>query len=135
MEKMIQLKKEIMEFMKEIDIVDNHDHLKEAFFEECPLEIDLPFFLARGYLRSDLVSSGLPEDFYESSAEHPNFPEIFSYLFEGRDQSEKAWSKIKPYLQRIRNTVYYQYLLIALRDLYGYERKSSEMTGGNYRIG
>jgi len=123
LEKMIQLKKEIMEFMKEIDIVDNHDHLKEAFFEECPLEIDLPFFLARGYLRSDLVSSGLPEDFYESSAEHPNFPEIFSYLFEGRDQSENAWSKIKPYLQRIRNTVYYQYLLIALRDLYGYERE------------
>ena len=123
MEKMIQLKKDILEFMEGIDIVDNHEHLRETLYKESPLEIDLPFFLARGYLRSDLVASGLPEDFYELSAEHPNFPKKFSYLFEGKDQSEKTWSQIKPYLQRVKNTAYYQYLLIALRDLYGYERE------------
>jgi len=93
------------------------------------LEIDLPFFLARGYLRSDLVSSGLPERFYELSTEHPNFPKVFSYLFEGKDESEKVWSQIKPYLKRIKNTVYYQYLLIALRDIYGYDR---EEIGNNW---
>ena len=123
MEKILQLKRNILEFMKEIEIVDNHDHLREVFFKESPLEIDLPFFLSRGYMRSDLVSSGLPEAFYEPSVKYPNFPKNFCYLLEGKDQSEKLWSTLRPYLQRIRNTVYYQYLLIALRDLYGYERE------------
>ena len=123
MERLAQLKKDILEFMEGIKIVDNHDHLREVLFRKCPLEIDLPFFLARGYLRSDLVSSGLPEDFYKLSAKYPNFPENFSYLLEGGDQSEKTWSQIKPYLKRITNTVYYQYLLIALRDIYGYEHE------------
>jgi len=120
---LMQLKRDILEFMEGIEIVDNHDHLREVLFKKSPLEIDLPFFLTRGYLRSDLVSSGLPESFYELSAEHPNFPKNFSYLLEGEDQSEKMWSQIKPYLSRIRNTVYYQYLLIALRDIYGYEHE------------
>jgi len=123
LEKILQLKRNILEFMKEIEIVDNHDHLREVFFKESPLEIDLPFFLSRGYMRSDLVSSGLPEAFYELSVKYPNFPKNFCYLLEGKDQSEKLWSTLRPYLQRIRNTVYYQYLLIALRDLYGYERE------------
>jgi len=123
LERFAQLKRDILEFMEGIEIVDNHDHLREALFRKCPLEIDLPFFLARGYLRSDLVSAGLPEEFYEPSAKYPNFPENFSYLLEGGDQSEKIWSQIEPYLKRITNTTYYQYLLIALRDIYGFEHE------------
>ena len=123
LEKMLALKKEILEYIDGIKIVDHHEHLREVLFKESPHEIDLPFFLARGYLRSDLVSAGLPADFYELSPEHPNFPKIFTYLFEGKDMSEEAWSKISPILSRVKNTIYYQYLLIALRDLYGYERE------------
>lgn len=130
MEKMIQLKKDILEFMEGIDIVDNHEHLREVIFKRSPLEVDLPLFLARGYLRSDLVSAGMPEGFFEPSAKRPNYAGVFDYLFEGRDESEKTWSEIKPYLKRIRNTIYYQYLLIALREIYGYE---NEEIGDDWR--
>jgi len=110
---MIQLKKDILEYMECIKIVDHHEHMWEVLFKDCPREIDLPFFFTRGYLESDLVSAGLPS----------NFSKVFSYLLEGKDRSEEAWSQLSPYLKRVKNTVYYQYLLIALRDLYGYEHE------------
>lgn len=103
--------------------MDHHEHL-QILSKKRAVEVDLPFFLARGYIRSDLVSSGLPESFYEPLAEcpsMPNMPKGFSYLLEGQDESDKMGSLLKPYLDRVRNTTYYQYLLVALRDLYGFE--------------
>lgn len=121
MGRLSSLKAEILEAMDGFRVVDHHDHLRDVLFKRCLMEIDLPFFFARGYVRSDLVSSGLPDSFYEPSEDYPNMPKVFSYLMEGRDESEKTWSRLKPYLERVRNTIYYRYLLIALRDLYGFE--------------
>jgi predicted TIM-barrel fold metal-dependent hydrolase len=118
LQKFHALKAEILKEIEDIPVVDNHEHLF-TLFKENPFEIDLPFFLARGYIHSDLVSSGLPESFYEPSNKY--VPEVFSYLIRGGDEKEKSWSQLKPYLERVKNTVYYQYLLIALRDLYGFE--------------
>ena len=114
-------KSDIIEAMDGFRIVNHHEHLKDVLFKEQVLEIDLPFFFARGYVRSDLVSSGLPDSFLELSTVYENFPASFSYLMEGRDEREKTWLELEPYLNRVRNTTYYQYLLTALRDLYGYE--------------
>lgn len=130
MEKLNRLKLDILEVMEGLQIVDHHDHLSDALFKENLMEIDLPFFFARGYVRSDLVSSGLSESFYELSTVYPNIPQIFSYLMEGRDESEKTWTQLQPYLEKVRNTIYYQYLLIALRDLYGFE---SEEFGDDWK--
>ena len=130
MEKLNRLKLDILEAMEGLQVVDHHDHLSDVLFKENLMEIDLPFFFARGYVRSDLVSSGLSESFFEPSTVYPNIPQIFSYLMEGRDESEKTWSQLKPYLEKVRNTIYYQYLLVALRDLYGFE---SEEFGDDWK--
>lgn len=121
MERLNRLKEEILEAIKEFRVVDHHDHLRDLLFKERVMEVDLPFFLARGYVRSDLVSAGLPESFYDLSPVYPNLAKSFAYLMEGRDESEKTWSRLKPYLSRVRNTIYFQYPRIALRDLYGFE--------------
>jgi len=123
LEKMNDLKGEFLEAMDGFRIVDHHDHLGELLFKQRVLEVDLPFFIARGYVHSDLVSAGLPDSFYKGSQAHPNVPETFAYLMEGRDESEKAWNRLAPYVQRVRNTIYFQYLRIALEDLYGFERE------------
>jgi len=115
------LRDDLLEAMKGLRIVDHHDHMRDVLYRNRVLEIDLPFFFARGYVRSDLVSAGLPDSFYELSKVYENLPAGFSYLMENRDQSEETWSKIAPYLGKVKNTMYYQYLLVALRDLYGYE--------------
>ena len=106
MGRLSSLKAEILEAMDGFRVVDHHDHLREVLFKRCLMEIDLPFFFARGYVRSDLVSSGLPDSFYEPSEDYPNMPKVFSYLMEGRDESEKTWSRLKPYLERVRNTIF-----------------------------
>jgi len=121
LEQLNRLKEEILEAIKEFRVVDHHDHLRDLLFKERVMEVDLPFFLARGYVRSDLISAGLPESFYELSPVYPNLAKSFAYLMEGRDESEKTWVQLKPYLSRVRNTIYFQYLRIALRDLYGFE--------------
>jgi len=119
MEHLVRLKTQILEAMEGLRIVDHHDHLLDVLIEDSTLEIDLPFFFANGYVSSDIVSAGLEAPLYD-----------FSYLKEGRDESERAWSKLKPYLERVRNTTHYQYVLIALRDLYGFE---GEEFGENWK--
>lgn len=117
------MKSDFLEAMKEFKIVDQHEHLRNVLFENRLLEIDLPFFIARGYVRGDLVSAGLPDSFYELSTVYQNIPNVFSYLLEGGDSSEKLWNKLSPHLSKVKNTIYYQYLLKALKDLYGFERE------------
>jgi len=129
--KLNRLKDDLSEAMKGFKTVDHHDHLGSVLFKKPLGEIDLPFFFARGYVRSDLVSSGLPQSFYKPSNGKGIWEfENFSYLLEGKDESERVWSQLKPYLEKVRNTTYYQYLLIALRDLYGFD---SEEFGDDWK--
>lgn len=117
-----RLKADLVEAMKGYDVVDHHDHLGSVFFKERIGEVDLPFFLARGYLHSDLVTAGLPPSFYKVAGGTGIWNlGNFSYLTDGRDESDKVWSQLKPFLGKVRNTAYYQYLLIALKDIYGFE--------------
>ena len=117
-----RLKADLVEGIAEFNVVDNHDHLGSVFFKKRIGEIDLPFFLVRGYLHSDLVTAGLPPSFYKIAQGTGIWNlENFSYLTDGRDESERVWSQLKPFLEKVKNTAYYQYLLIALRDLYGFQ--------------
>lgn len=101
--------------MEDMRVVDNHDHLTNPFIPEVELEMDLPYFLTHTYLRGDLVSAGLQEGFWD--------PKKFEYLKKppSEDQAPQRWGKLKPALENVRNAVYYRYLLIALRDLYGFD--------------
>ena len=131
MQKMKEIKHEIRQLMKEIKIVDNHDHLTSPFLSEINFEMDLHYFLTQTYLHGDLVSSGMPETLLA--------PEKYKYLEKpcGEDESEDRWKELRPYLDKVRNTIYYRYLLIALRDLFGFngeEIDDSNWKEVSYRI-
>jgi len=119
------VKEEIRAHLDEIKVVDHHDHLSAPFVSEATFEMDLPYFLTHTYLHGDLVSSGMPESLLS--------PGKFKYLEKpcGEDQSSDRWKELKPYLERVRNTIYYRYLLIALRDLYGL--KDDEVDDSNWK--
>lgn len=125
MEKMKEIKHEIQQLMEEIKIVDNHDHLTSPFLPEINFEMDLPYFLTHTYLHGDLVSSGMPETLLA--------PKKYKYLEKpcGEDESEDRWKELRPYLDKVRNTIYYRYLLIALRDLSGFD--GEEIDDSNWK--
>ena len=122
---MREIKHEIRQKMEEMNIVDNHDHLTSPFLPQINFEMDLPYFLTQTYLHGDLVSSGMPET---SLA-----PEKYKYLEKpcGEDESEQRWRELRPYLEKVRNTIYYRYLLIALRDLFGFD--GEEVDDSNWK--
>ena len=125
MQKMKEIKHEIRQLMEEMKIVDNHDHLTFPFLPEINFEMDLPYFLTHTYLHGDLVSSGMPEKFLA--------PERFKYLEKpcGEDESEQRWKELRPHLENVRSTIYYRYLLIALRDLYAFD--GEEIDDSNWK--
>ncbi len=125
MNKVDELKRNITERLNDMKWVDNHEHLTSPFLPEATFEMDLPYFLTHTYLFADLTSSGMPEVYLT--------PEKYKYLEKpfGEDQSEQRWKELKPYIEKVRNTIYYRYLLIALRDLYGLE--DDEIDDSNWK--
>jgi hypothetical protein len=115
------VKRRIRSALDEMRLVDNHEHLIEPLTPQVDHEIDLPYFLAHAYLYGDLVAAGLPEKALEG----------FEYLKTGEDGAEEMWSRLRPFLERARNTIYYRFLLVALRDLYGFE--GEELDDANWR--
>lgn len=107
------VKRRIRSAIDEMKMVDNHEHLMEPFMAKVDHEIDLPYFFANAYLHGDLVAAGLPEKALDLGK--------FAYLKTGEDKASEMWSQLRPFLERVRNTIYYRFLLIALRDLYGFE--------------
>jgi predicted TIM-barrel fold metal-dependent hydrolase len=125
MNKFDEVKRNIAERLNDMKWVDNHEHLTSPFLQEATSEMDLPYFLTHTYLFADLISSGMPEVYLT--------PEKYKYLEKpfGEDQSEQRWKELKPYIEKVRNTIYYRYLLIALRDLYGL--KGDEIDDSNWK--
>jgi len=103
-------------------VVDNHEHLVEPFLPKKDHEVDLPYFFANAYLFGDLVAAGMPEKALDVDK--------FAYLKTGEDRAAEIWTQLKPFLERVRNTIYYRFLLIALRDLYGFE--GADVDDGNW---
>jgi predicted TIM-barrel fold metal-dependent hydrolase len=120
-----EAKQEILEYIESIKIVDQHEHLSLPFMREGNFENDLPYFLTNTYLGGDMWAIGFPTQSIT--------PEKYRYLEKplDEDQSEERWNELKPYLEKLRNTIYYRHLLIALRDLYGFE--GEEVDDSNWR--
>jgi len=125
MDKVEEVKRNILEGFDGMKWVDNHEHLTSPFLPEATFEMDLPYFLTDTYLFADLLSSGLPASCLT--------PEKYKYLKKpcSEDESEQRWKELKPYIEKVRNTIYYRYLLIALRDLYGLE--DEEIDDSNWK--
>ena len=120
-----EVKKEISEYIEGVKIVDQHEHLTLPLLKESKFENDVPYFLTNTYLGGDMWAIGFPTTSIT--------PERYAYLEKplSEDQSEERWNELKPYLEKLRNTVYYRHLLIALRDLYGFE--DDEVDDSNWR--
>jgi len=123
--KVKDVKEEISEHLEGVKIVDQHEHLSSPLMREGNFEIDLPYFLTNTYLGGDLWAIGFPRESIT--------PEKYKYLEKplGEDQSEERWNELRPYLEKVRNTIYYRHLLIALRDLYGFQ--GEEVDDSNWR--
>jgi len=119
------LQREIRQALDGMRLVDHHDHLTNPFLAKPDTQMDLPFFLTQTYLRGDLVASGMPEALLNAKS--------FEYLSrpDAPDEAERRWKELKPYLENVKGSAYYRYLLIALRDLYGFD--AEELDDGNWR--
>lgn len=117
------LQSSIRTALDEMRWVDHHDHVGEQFHEPPITEMDLPYFLTHTYLNGDLISAGISADFFAE--------EKWTYLKEGRDETEARWEELLPYLGPVRSTIYYRYLLIALRELYDWQ--GEEVDEGDWR--
>jgi predicted TIM-barrel fold metal-dependent hydrolase len=87
----------------QIPIVDTHEHILPRK-EILKMQVDLFALLERSYLNADLVSAGMPVGAWEREGFDPR----------------QGWERIKPFISKVRNTAYYQALLRAFRDLYGF---------------
>ena len=97
------LVEELREEIDQIPIVDTHEHILPRE-EALKMQVDLFALLEQSYLNADLVSAGMAVGAWER---------------EGFDPRE-GWERIKPFISKVRNTAYYQALLHAFRDLYGF---------------
>jgi hypothetical protein len=106
------VKEQLAEGIAALPVVNYHDHAWRAFSPEFAHVFDLPaFFLHTGYLTGDLEAIGFQQP-----------PDLFDYL-KGPidpDASARAWTFLRPYLERARNASYLRYQLRSLQDLFDF---------------
>jgi predicted TIM-barrel fold metal-dependent hydrolase len=84
-------------------IVDAHEHLIEQS-DSLARDVDLFDLFDRTYVKADFVSAGMAEEDWVRAEFDP----------------EEGWRRIRPYLNKVRNTAYYRSLIGAFRDLYDF---------------
>lgn len=107
----------IREQIDKTPIVDTHEHLIE---EESRLSgkherikaNDWSLLLSH-YLNSDLISSGMPQEHYDS-------------FFSAEMDAQEKWRLLEPYWPQVRHTGYGQAVSIAVERIYGVPELSAE---------
>ena len=100
---------EIAGAIADMPVINHHEEAWKSFSPEHGEEYDLPHFLFNLYLGGDIASAG-----YGFGSKHvdylgnPTLPE----------DTEEAWNAIRPYLDKVRSTSYFCYLLKSLNDLF-----------------
>ncbi len=125
---------EILQAMEQMRIVDHHEHLRDPFLRELPYEVDLPYYLAlNGYLGGEVCGSGLDWRLWPPDAWVAPPSGRFAYLNKpcARDESVQRWQEIKQGLAQVNNTITYRYIMLALRELYGFA--DEELTDDNWQ--
>jgi len=101
---------EIANAISDMPVINHHDHAWRSFSVDHGPEFDLPSYLYLDYLgQADLAAAGCPED-----------PSLFDYLSDPQmsDGAERAWEALRPFLDTVRSTSYFRYLLRGLNDLF-----------------
>lgn len=84
-------------------IVDAHEHLMERS-DSLARDVDLFDLFDRTYVKADFVSAGMSVDDWVREEFDP----------------EEGWRRLRPYVDRVRNTSYYRSLIGAFRELYDF---------------
>jgi len=119
--------KRFLESIKEMPVIDTHDHLPAPSMYKAPKE---PIsFLLRGYFVSDLLSAGLS-------------PEDFQTLQNDEIPTEKKWPIFRRYWLRTEHTAYareIKYIMrvygeeaVTLESLKRFGRKVNRLSGDRY---
>ena len=100
----------IIDAVADMPVVDHHEHAWRSFSATRGQEFDLPYFIYEGYLKGDLMAAGLPPS-----------DDLFDYLVDPQlpDGAEDAWKAIRPFLDKVRSTSYFRYLMRGLWELFG----------------
>jgi hypothetical protein len=108
--------------IQEMPVVNSHEHCWRSFSHRYGQEFDLAYFLYWDYLEGDLLAAGMP---LERS--------IFDYLSDPDDRNgiEGTWRVLRPYLDRVRSTAYFRYLLAGLHELFGV--READIFSGDWR--
>ncbi|HHW09167.1 MAG TPA: amidohydrolase family protein [Firmicutes bacterium] len=98
------LRKDLLEEIKQMPVVDAHEHLPP---ESERLQRQLDFFsLFEHYSKYDLIAAGMP-------------PATLRMLTERTGSSAERWEAFKPYLSAARTTGYIRAALLVVRELLG----------------
>jgi hypothetical protein len=103
-------REEIVSAIADMPVINHHEHAWRSFSVDHGKTFDLPYFLCCHYLRDDLAAAGVVTP-----------PGLFDYLKDPQipDGAERAWRVLRPFLDRVRSTSYFRYLLRGLNDLFG----------------
>jgi len=103
------LRDEIAGAISDLPALNHHEHAWQSFSAERFEEYDLPRFLCGGYVGGDLEASSLHLE-----------AQAFDYLKDPSlpDGAEEIWKRVRPFLDSVRTTSYFRYLLICLKDLF-----------------
>ena len=100
----------------EMPVFNTHEHAWKSFSGPAAIEFDLPYFLSSDYISGDLVTAGFLPD-----GTHPDLlTEPPAYLTDPRlpDEADSAWERLRPYLDRVRNTSYFRYRLRGAKEMF-----------------
>jgi hypothetical protein len=98
---------EIYDFVKDIEIIDTHEHLP-AFESLREKDTDILKEYLCQYFNCDLISAGLKQSDYET-------------VIDNQQSLMKRWALVEPYWNAARNTGYARALDISVKELYGIE--------------
>lgn len=98
----------------EMPVINHHEEAWRSFSAQEGREYDLPHFLFSTFLGGDMASAGY--GFGSKMVDYLGNPAI-------PVETEAAWEAIKPFLDSVRNTAYFRYLLISLKNLFNIEEQ------------
>jgi len=97
--------KHIKEYIDTLHIIDNHEHLDDPRFVSQTNFLDF-MLLFLHYSHSDLVSSGMPNTYFDK-------------LFNQALPPKEKWKLIEPYFKNSFNTAFIRLALLSAKELYG----------------
>jgi hypothetical protein len=105
--------KELRQEIDGIPIIDTHEHILPRQ-ETLQREVDLFDLFDRTYVKADFVSAGMPAKAWDREEYDP----------------QEGWKRIRPFLDKVRNTAYYRSMMTAFRGLYDFA--DEELDDGNW---